>query len=245
MLRCKGWKLKKSKVFYTPPFFEVGPKAYSYGKDILELAKFGDGLSQKYQVQMIFTPQTVDIPALASVAENILVFAQHMDSIRIGRGVGSVLPEAIKAAGADGVLLNHVEKPLALDEIERAIQRAREVGLATLVCAATLADVAAVARLGPNLILAESPEMIEGGKRNENDQSAISMVNEIVRKINPQIHVLQAAGINSEQDVYDVMIKGAQGTGSTSAIFKSRDPFQALEKMIRAVREAWDQIHPQ
>jgi triosephosphate isomerase len=227
----------------TPPFFEVGPKAYSFGKDILELAKFANVLSKKYNVQIIFTPQYVDIPLLARATENILVFAQHMDSIRMGRGIGTVLPEAVKAAGADGVLLNHAEKKLSQDEIKRTIQRADEVGLATMVCADSMADVITIAHLEPNIVLAEPPQLIEGGKRNENDQIAITKINETVWKINPRICVLHGAGINSEQDVYDIMQKGAQGTGSTSAIFKSSDPFQTLEKMIKAVRDAWDKTH--
>jgi triosephosphate isomerase len=33
-----------------------------------------------------------------------------MDSLPIGRGIGSVLPEALKGDGAVGVLLNHAEK---------------------------------------------------------------------------------------------------------------------------------------
>ncbi len=105
----------------TPPFFEVGPKAYLYGEKLLRLAQHADRVSQKYGVQIIFTPQTVDIPLLKRETEHILVFAQHMDPLKIGRGVGSVLPEALKAAGAVGVLLNHAERPLTLEVIEATI----------------------------------------------------------------------------------------------------------------------------
>ena len=116
----------------APPFFEVGPKAYLYGEKLLRLAQHADRISQKFGVQIIFTPQSVDIPLLVRETEQILVFAQHMDSLKIGRGVGSVLPEAVKAAGATGVLLNHAERPLSLDVIEATIQRADEVGLQTV-----------------------------------------------------------------------------------------------------------------
>lgn len=227
----------------SPPFFEVGPKVYSFGKDILDLALFGDELSEKYNVQIIFTPQYVDIPILARETNRIFVFAQHMDSIQIGRGIGAVLPESIKSAGAHGVLLNHAEKKIPLAEITRTIQRADEVGLATMVCADTIRDVDTIARLGPNIVLAESPQLIEGGLRDDSDQDDVVKINELVRKINPDIHVLHGAGINSEKDVYDIVLKGAEGTGSTSAIFKSPDPFAALERMIKAMRTAWDQTH--
>src|SRR4030067_413939 len=101
----------------TPPFFEIGPKAYLFGKSVLALARHADKIGFKYDVQIIFTPQYVDIPLLAKETEHLLVFAQHMDSLPIGRGVGSVLPEAVKAAGAVGVLLNHDEEPVLLEDI--------------------------------------------------------------------------------------------------------------------------------
>jgi triosephosphate isomerase len=103
----------------TPPFFEIGPKAYLYGKELLALAKHADALSEKYRVQIIITPQCVDIEMLAREMERVLIFAQHMDALEVGRGVGSVLPEAVKAAGAAGVLLNHFEKRLSMDVLQR------------------------------------------------------------------------------------------------------------------------------
>jgi pyridoxal biosynthesis lyase PdxS len=37
-----------------------------------------------------------------------------------------------------------------------------------------------------------------------------------------------------------VIAAGAQGSGSSSAIFTAADPEQMLTKMIRATRQAWD-----
>ena len=226
-----------------PPFFEIGPKAYLYGKEVLSLAKFADELSVKYDVQIIFTPQYVDIRLLAQETENLLIFAQHMDSLEIGRGIGSVLPEAVKAAGAVGVLLNHTEKSLPLEIIQRTIQRADEVGLASMVCAGSLEEVELVAKINPNILLAEPPELIGVGKRGSDDQEAIRKINELVWGINPEILVLHGAGISSGQDVYEIIALGAQATGSTSGIIKAKDPYAMMEEMIRSVREAWNKTH--
>jgi triosephosphate isomerase len=228
----------------TPPFFEIGPKAYLYGKEVLSLAKFADEVSKKYNVQILFTPQYVDIPLLAQETKNLLIFAQHMDPLKIGRGVGSVLPEAIKAAGAVGVLLNHAEKPLSLEVIHRTIQRADEVGLASMVCAGSLEEVEKVAMMNPNILLAESPELIGAGKRGADDQEAIRKINGLVWRINPDILVLHGAGISRGRDVYEIIALGAQATGSTSGIIKAKDPFAMVEEMIRSVREAWNKTHP-
>ncbi|MBQ7034164.1 MAG: triose-phosphate isomerase, partial [Clostridia bacterium] len=152
-----------------PPFFEVGPKAYLYGEDMLKLAKAIDKVAIKYDVDIIVTPQYTDIPLLAQNTERILVFAQHMDSLPVGRGLGSVLPEAVKAAGAVGVMLNHAEKPLTLEEVEATIKRADEVGLATIVCADTVEDVKTIAKMGPNLIVAEPTDLIGTGQTSDSN----------------------------------------------------------------------------
>jgi len=227
----------------TPPFFEIGPKAYLYGKEVLKLARHADNVGKTYAVQVIITPQYVDIPILARELENVLVFAQHMDPLEVGRGVGSVLPEALKAAGAVGVLLNHAERRLSKDELERTIKRADDVGLVSMACADTLQDAAVIARMGPNIIIAESPALIGGGKRDAHDRMAIGRINEAVREINPAIRVLHGAGISSGRDVYDVIAAGAQGTGSTSGIILAGDPFAMLEEMLCSVRKAWDDTH--
>jgi len=226
-----------------PPFFELGPKAYLYGDRALQLAKKADELCVRYDVRVIFTPQCVDIPLIARETKNILVFAQHMDSIKPGRGVGSVLPEAIKGAGAVGVLLNHVEKRITKSEIQSAIQRADEVGLASMVCADTAEDAIQIARMNPNIILAESPKLIGVGSRNSEDQVEISRINQLVWKINPEILVLHGAGITNGQDVYNIVKCGAQGSGSTSGVILAENPNLMLEEMIDSMRRAWDETY--
>lgn len=226
-----------------PPFFEIGPKAYLYGEAVLRLARHAQRMSAKYGVQIIFTPQYVDIPLLARGTKQLLIFAQHMDFLPVGRGVGSVLPEAVRAAGAVGVLLNHSEKKLSLAELERTIQRADQVGLASMACADNLEEAAQVAHMHPNIIIAESPALIGVGKRAANDRQSIAEINAAVRAVDPEICVLHGAGISSGQDVYDIISAGAQAAGSSSGILKAQDPFAMLEDMIHAVRKAWDDTH--
>ena len=108
------------------PFFEIGPKSYLYGDQILELAKAADAASEKYGVDIIFTCPVVDIRRVAEATSHIHVFAPHMDPIYPGRGLADTLPESLVAAGATGVMLNHVEKPLAFDVLAETIKRADE-----------------------------------------------------------------------------------------------------------------------
>jgi triosephosphate isomerase len=227
----------------APPFFEIGPKAYLYGRALLKLAQHADHLSNKYDVRIIITPQSVDIPLLVHETKCILVFAQHMDFLEPGRGIASVLPEAVKEAGAVGTLLNHAEKKLSLQDIEKTIRRADQVGLATMVCADTEDEALQIAALSPNIILAEAPSLIEAGKRAAADQEQIRVINEKIARINADILVLHGGGMSSGTDAYNIIKWGAQATGSTSGVILAPDPFARLEEMISAVRRAWDEMH--
>jgi triosephosphate isomerase len=227
----------------NPPFFEFGPKAYLYGKDVLSLALHADRLSAQYGVQVIITPQYVDIPVLAKAVSHLLVFAQHMDHLPVGRGVGSVLPEAVKAAGAVGVLLNHAEKKIHLEVLEHTIRRADEVGLLSMACADDLQQAVLIARMAPNIIIAEAPDQIGTGNRAPDDPHIIESINQAVWSVNPDIRILHGAGIRTGQDVYNIIAAGAQAAGSTSGILKANDPFKMMEEMIRSARTAWDLLH--
>ena len=227
----------------TPPFFELGPKGYMFGPEMLRLSIRADELSREYEVQIIIDPQYVDIPAIAQQVQRALVFAPHMDPIARGRGQGAVLPEAIKAAGASGVVLNHVEHRLSRDELVRTIRRADEVGLATMVCADDVEGAVSIAELAPNIIVVESPELIGTGSGGERDSATIAATDRAIWLVNPEIRVLHGAGIGCAQDVFGVIAAGAQATGSSSGIFKAQDPEAVLGEMIRAVREAWDARH--
>jgi triosephosphate isomerase len=223
-----------------PPFFEMGPKAYYYGPEMLDFSKAIDSACKKYDVRVILTPQYTDIPTIARETENVFVFAQHMDSLPVGRGQGAVLPEAVKAAGAVGVILNHSEKPVCISEINKTIKRADSLGLASMVCADTIEEAAAIAHLAPNIIVVEQPELIGTGKIG--DMEYIRRSIEVIHSINPEIQILNAAGISSADDVYRIIKAGAMATGSSSAIFKAGDPITMAEEMLRAVRMAWDEL---
>ncbi len=230
-----------------PPFFEIGPKIYLYGQFSLNLALEADKISEKYDVHIIYTPQYVDIPRIANATKNISVFAQHMDPVEIGRGIGAVLPEAIKEAGAVGTLLNHAERKMTLSDISKAIRRADEVGLATMVCADNLSEVLAIAQLEPNIILAE-PESKIGKKESVEKDSIknkkyIEELKQRVRAINPSIKILFSTGIYSGIDVYNIVLMGAEATGCTSGIIKAENPVEKMEEMISHMRKGWNDIN--
>ncbi len=224
-----------------PPFFEFGPKCYLYGEAMLELACAIDASAIRHDVDIILTVGYTDIRPIAEATQRVNVFAPHMDPLPIGPGSGAVLAEAIKEAGAVGVQLNHAEKPITRDVLEQTIRRAKDVGLATMVCADSVDDVKAIAAMGPTVLVAEPTHLI--GTGTTSDESYVRETLAIVRAIDPGIMVLQAAGIANGRDVYNVIRLGAQATGCSSGIAKAADPAAMAEEMIGAVRRAWDEAN--
>jgi triosephosphate isomerase len=227
------------------PVFEIGLKGYAYGAEAVRLALAADRVSHELGVTVIFDPQAVDIPAVARETRHVLVFAQHMDPVAAGRGAGSVLAEAIKEAGAVGTMLNHSERRMTLADINRSIVRAREVGLATMVCADSPEEAAAVAMLGPDIVLAEPPELIATSRSAATEMRGfVERTVELVGRIDPDIIVMCGAGVQTPDDVAQMVGLGVGGTGSSSGILKAADPIGQMHAMIAAMLNAWVEAHP-
>jgi len=81
------------------------------------------------------------------------------------------------------------------------------------------------------------------GTGQPSDEQYIIETTAAIKQVNPEIQVLQGAGISNGIDVYNVIKAGADATGTTSGIMKAADPEAMLEEMIAAVRSAWDKKH--
>ena len=225
----------------SEPFFEYGPKCYMYGETLLKIAKGLDKLSKKYGVDVILDVPDTEIRYIAENTKRIHVYSQHMDSIPVGKGMGRTLGEAVKDAGAVGVMLNHAEHKLTIEEIAEAIKRADELGLATMVCADSIDEVKAIAKLGPNILVAEPTELIGTGK--PADKEYVDEVIRVIREINPDIKPFPSAGISKGEDCYNIIKAGASASGCSSAIAKAENPLALAEEVIAAVRRAYDESH--
>lgn len=224
-----------------PPFFEIGPKNYLFGDQILDLARIADEAARKYDVRVIYTTPYANIERVAASVKNIKVFAPHMDDIPVGRGLSCVLAESVKSAGAVGVMLNHAEHPLPVSTLVRTLNRAREVGLMSIVCADSMAETRAIAQLHPDLMITEPTELIGTGQAADLSYVATSV--EAITAIDPNIGILVGGGISSGEDVYNTIMAGADATGSSSGIVKAADPGAMVHEMLAAVRAAWDERH--
>ncbi len=225
------------------PYFEIGVKNYIFGDEVLELAKAADAMAEKYDVDILFIAPCVEIRRLAEQTKNLILLAPYMDTLRPGRGMADILPEALKAAGARGVVVNHCEKPMSLPQIKKTIDRANELDLLTFACADSIAEAKAIAELHPDIINPEPTDIIGSGTAS--DMGYVMESIRAIKAIDPDIMVEQAAGITNGQQVYDFIMAGSEAAGSASGIMNAEDRFAVMEEMIAAVRRAADDLKKQ
>jgi triosephosphate isomerase (TIM) len=226
------------KTTISPPFFEIGPKTFLERAALLEIVRAASAASARYHVDVIITPPALDIEAVRQAAPGLWIFAQSMDPAQPGTSTGAILPEALAAVGADGVMLNHAERPLNDHELSAGISRAREAGMLTLVCADDVHKATRYAALAPDLILLEPHSLIGGA--NGRERPPIARANAAVASVDAAVLVMHSGGVSDEQAARAIIAQGASGTGCTTAIVQAADRRDKTTRMIRAVREAWD-----
>jgi len=211
-------------------------KAYDqgFGKEALDMAKIHEKVSKATGVSIGVAVSAIDLKSIVE-AVDIPVFVQHIDPITCGRGTGGVLPEAVKDVGAYGTLLNHSEKRLNRDVLAHCVQRAKEVGLKTIVCAESSEEGAAFAEYDSDMIAVEPPELIGG------DISVSTANPEIIdRSVESIGHgkVVVGAGVKDARDVKIAFELGASGILLASGVMKADDPEAVLLDLVKGIQEA-------
>jgi len=223
------------------PYFEIGTKNYIYGDTVLEYAKAADAAAEKYDIDVLFITPAVEIRRVVENTKHLIVLAPYMDTLRPGRGMADILPEALAAAGAKGVVINHCEKPMSLPQMKKTIDRARELDFLVFACADTLEEAKAIAELHPDIINPE-PSAIIGGGNGVSPMDYVKDSIKVIKDIYPDILVEQAAGITNGQQVYDFIMAGSEAAGAASGIMNAEDPIAMINEMIAATRRAADDL---
>ena len=218
------------------PYFETGIKCYIYGQDELDYAAKCEEMAVKYDVDVLFISSFTNLRTIAETCPHLFVIAPYMDNMRPGRGMGMVLPESLQAAGAAGVVINHCEKPMTLGNIKGCVDRCRELGLLSFVCADTTEEAMAVAQFHPDIMNPEPSELIGTGQ--SADMTYVTRTVNAVKAVDTDILTEIAAGITKGEDVYQYIMAGSDGAGAASGILKSDDPAALLEEMVAAVARA-------
>jgi triosephosphate isomerase len=176
----------------------------------------------------------VDALSLKEVSKvvKVPVFAQHVDGVTYGGHTGKLNSEMIKAAGAKGSLINHSEDRYSEKDLENAIAACKRAKITSLVCVQNPREATKVAKLNPDAIAIEPPELIGGNiSVTTANPKIITKTIEAVRKVNPKIPVLCGAGVKTNADLRVAVELGAIGVLLASAITKAQDPKKALKRL--------------
>jgi triosephosphate isomerase len=201
------------------------------GKRAIELARVAEEVSRDTGVAIIVAPQFTDIEPVSKTVD-IPVFSQHIDSVKPGAHTGHVLAEAVKSAGADGSLLNHSEKRIVPSELPESVKLCVDADLRSLVCADTTEASVRIAKMMPDMIAIEPPELIGTGI--SVSKARPELITESVRKIrevNRSVRVLCGAGVTTAEDVSKALELGSEGVLVASGVVKNKDPRAVLQSM--------------
>lgn len=205
------------------PIVIINFKTYKQGEDVLKLAKTIESVDKSIivGVQAMYLKEVSDKTKLA-------VYAEHVDPYLPGRNTGFILPEDVKAAGADGVFLNHSEHRLDFRTVKETVQRCKKLKLKICIFAKDLNEAKKMKKLNPDFLAIEPPELVGG------NISVSTAKPGLIKRISASLggNFLVGAGIKDYNDVKTSMELGASGIAVASGITKAKNPKKAVKDLI-------------
>jgi triosephosphate isomerase len=191
------------------------------GDGSVRLALAMERVAETLEVEMIAAPPP---PFLALVASKtkIQVYSQTVSGKAGDKTTGAILPEAARAAGAKGTILNHSESKSAPPELLALVPRLVGMGMGVCLCAETSQEATALAPLGPKYIAIEPPELIGSGVAvSKAKPELVERTVTEVRKSGYGGRILCGAGIVSGEDVAKAVELGVDGVLVASSVVKA------------------------
>ncbi len=202
------------------------------GKNGLIIAQIAEKISEQIGVNIIVVPQPTDIYQIKR-ATGIEVWAQYLDPIDPDRHTGFISPYALQQVGATGVLINHSEKRLTLDEIEKRVKYAKKYGLTTLVLTDSAEEAEKINLMEPDYIGYEKEELIAG------DVPIIEVEGPNIENVLDKIDrpLIIGSGIKDKEDITESLKIGAKGVILASGIIKAQDIEEKILELAKAFKE--------
>ncbi len=204
------------------------------GYDAEELAKICKQISDEKKASIVCAPQSADIYRCAETG--IEIFAQHGDVEEAGGHTGKISLKALKENGAIGVLINHSEDRIPYTNIENLIKLMHQTDLISTVCVRDVHEAIGIAKLHPDMIAIEPPELIGGDiSVTTADPKIISQTVEAVHEVDSEISVLCGAGVKTGEDVKTAIELGATGVLIASGVTKAPDKKKAVLDLVKGL----------
>ena len=205
------------------------------GSDAIRLAKIASKVAKKHKIEIVVCPPQHLLSEVAKVP--VTVFAQHLDVLNLGSTTGFVIPELAKKSGVVGSLINHSEHRIPPKDIEVLITRLRDLKMRSVVCVRDVKEAETYAKLNPDYIAIEPPELIGSGKAVSKEKPEIIIKSvSAVKNTKNKTRLLCGAGIVSGNDVSRAIELGAKGILVASGIVKAKDWQKIIEEFADAFK---------
>ena len=203
------------------------------GSRSLQLAKIASKISRKYKIKIVVCPPQQVISEITKVS--IPVFAQHVDNKEMGSTTGYIVPELVKKSGVSGSLVNHSEHRLASKDIKELVSRLKALKMRSVVCVKNVSEARKYAKLNPDYIAIEPPELIGTGKAVSKEKPEVIIKSvRAVKDAKNSTRLLCGAGIISGNDVARALELGATGVLVASGIVKAKNWERVIEEFSMA-----------
>jgi triosephosphate isomerase len=194
----------------------------------VSLALAAQKAAKTLNVEIVVAPPQ---PSIAIVKQNvdIPVFCQHIDDAKGGQSTGFFIPEMARSYGAAGSIINHSEHRLSYVVISNLVQRLKQLSMTSVVCAQTPKEVAELAKLNPDFIAIEPPELIGSGKAVSKESPKI--IQDSIKSAaenSKYTKLICGAGIVDQSDVTAALQLGVEGILVASGIIKSNSWYEKI-----------------
>jgi len=192
------------------------------GDKIIKFVKIAEKVSKKYKVKIAIAPPQHLIALVAN--SSIPILAQHIDDSKVGSTTGFVIPELLKKSKVSGSLINHSEHRISSKEIVKLVSKLKKLKMISVLCVKNVSEARKYAKLNPNYIAIEPPELIGSGKAVSKEKPGLIIkAADAVKSAKNNTKLLCGAGIVSGEDVAKAVELGSKGILVASGIIKAKD----------------------
>jgi triosephosphate isomerase len=204
------------------------------GDKIIKFIKIAEKVSKKYKVKIAIAPPQHLIALVSN--SSILVLAQHIDDSKVGSTTGFVIPELLKKSKVSGSLINHSEHRISSKEIAKLVSKLKKLKMISVLCVKNVAEARKYAKLNPNYIAIEPPELIGSGKAVSKEKPGLIIkAAEAVKSAKNNTKLLCGAGIVSGEDVTKAVELGSKGILVASGIIKAKNWNKIISEFAKAL----------
>ena len=192
-------------------------------KKLLQLANSALKASKKYKTKIAIAPPPHMCTWLAQ-SSKIIVLAQHVDIQGTGSTTGYVIPEMLANSKIAGAIINHSEHRVPISHIRETVRRLSKMHLLSIVCAKNTAESGKMAKINPDYVAVEPPDLIGSGKSvSKHKPKIISGSAKAVALAKNRTKLLCGAGIVTAEDVSSAISLGSKGILVASGVIRAKN----------------------